>query len=147
MLGGCIFSANYGFLADVYKKDVVTSYSGNMKENWVLATEYGTNGTIVCNIDTFSSASFRLQATTQVIGNKYKDLQFLMLRCNESLPNSVKITNIRDKKTNEILFLEKELAAVPPTWFNSSGSSPIFDPFNEIIEYENTIHRAENQGP
>lgn len=146
MIGGCIISANYSMLATVYQKQRTVTYSGQIDDEWILSN-YGINGVVDCNISTFASASFRLQATTEIFGDRYKDLQFLKMSCGIQLPHNVKITNIVSKVDGSHLFVETELAGNPDTWFNANGSSPIIDPFGKVQEYEITIHRAEVQGP
>lgn len=146
MLGGCILSANYSMLATVYEKVRTLTFSGQIKDQWELSS-YGTNGVVDCNISTFASASFRLQSTTEIFGDKYKELQFLKMTCAILLPHSVRITNVISKINAQHLFTEPELAGNPDTWFNANGSSPTIDPFGKIEEYEITIHRCETQGP
>jgi hypothetical protein len=144
MLGGCIISANYSMQATIYEKVRTLTYSGQINDCWSISN-YGNNGIIDCNIATFASASFRLQAMTEIFGDRYKDLQFLKMSCGLLLPHTVRITNIVSKIDGAHLFTEPELAGNPDTWFNANGSSPIIDPFGKIEEYEITIHRAEVQ--
>lgn len=146
MLGGCIVSGNYAMQADIYVKTRIVKPSGQFDETWILGTKYGTNGTIDCNITTFSSASFRLQPISETFSEKYRDLQYLMFRCRELLPANIRITNIVNKQSGQHMFIEPEIAGTPDTWFNSNGASPVIDPFGKILEYESTIHRAEVQG-
>ena len=56
-----------------------------------------------------------------------------------------KVTNIRQKKTGELLWKEEEINGYPATTFNVMGITPIFDPFSNLIEYSVLLQRAEVQ--
>lgn len=56
------------------------------------------------------------------------------------------VTNIRQKRTNELVWAEEESSGAPATTFDVMGVTPVFDPFSNLMEYSVLLHRSEVQG-
>jgi hypothetical protein len=141
MIGGCFLSAGYAFYADVYtKRRTVDDATGEIGYKWQLWK------TVDCLVSPFTSTSFKAQGTTETFGDVYEKKSYLKMLTKENIGRNVQVTNIRQKSTDELVYYEVELRAGPATWYNSSGSSPVLDPFGRIIEWDTLIHRADEQG-
>lgn len=146
MIGGCLFSTRYVMKADVYKKVGTLQNSGQIKYSWVIDPSIGASGTIECIITPFKSNSFSRQGIGQVFAESYQSFDYLKMTSKYNIPASAQITNIRNIATNELIYKEMDLAGNPKTWYNTSGSSPVIDPFGAIKEYDTLLARAESQG-
>lgn len=140
MIGGCLISATYPFLADVYTQERIKSASGQITRKWTVLK------TVECVVTAFSSTSFKTQATSEKFGALYTEQGYLKMLTPTNIGRSVQVTNIRQKSNGEVVYKEIELKDTPPTWYNCNGSSPVLDPFGRIIQFDSLILRAETQG-
>jgi hypothetical protein len=141
MIGGCFLSAAYPFKADIYTKvRTISQRSGSIDMKWEFWK------TINCMVGPFTSTSFKAQGTNENFGVEYEKQSFLKMLSKEELGRNVKVTNIRDKTTDAVIYREIEFRGTPPTQYNSNGSSPVLDPYGVIIEWDTTIQRADDQG-
>lgn len=140
MIGGCLSSAIYTLEADIYtKKRTVDSNTGQTIYKWQFWK------TIDCVVDPFVSTSFKTQPINEYFREEYESLAYIKLKTSEELGRSVRVTNIRNKKTQVVVYREIELNGKPATNFNAQGSSPIPDPFGGIIQYDTLLIRATDQ--
>lgn len=140
MIGGCFLSTGYAFLADVYTEKRISTRNGQLEKKWQFWK------TIACWVGPFTSTSFKAQGTNEDYGSEYDKQSYLKMLTKEPLSRTVQVYNIRDKTTGNVIYAEFESRGNPPTWYNANGSSPILDPFGTVIEWDTTIHRAEQQG-
>jgi hypothetical protein len=141
MIGGCLISASYPFLVDVYtKKRIVSDNSGHIDYKWQFWK------ILPCWAGPFTSTSFKAQGTTEVFGDQYFKKSYLKLLTPEDIGRNVQVANIRNKRTGEVIFNEVELRGSPATWYNSNGSSPVLDPYGRVIQWDTLISRSEQQG-
>ncbi len=140
MIGGCIISAGYPFLADIYKKHRVKEASGAIQSSWSF------DRTVSCSVNSFQSTSFKAQGTNEQFGERYDKQSFLKMLTPENIGNSTRVFNIRSAGTGELIYYEFDLKGKPATWYNSNGSAPVLDPFGRIIQWDTLINRAEAQG-
>lgn len=139
MLGGCIRSI-YSLEADVYLKvRVPDGKTGQIKDQWKLWKTVG------CNITPFVSTSFKAQGTSEMFGEEYDKLSYLTMKTSVDLGRNARVTNIRNKYNQQVIYKEIELQGAPPTWYNCNGSAPITDPFGLIVRYDTLINRATDQ--
>lgn len=146
MIGGCLFSTRYTMLATVYKKVRVVGSSNQVKYSWTVDTNMGTQGVIQCIITPFKSNSFSRQGIGQTFAETYQSFDYLKMTSPYNIPASYQITNIINVDTGQLIYKEMDLQGNPGTWYNTSGSSPIIDPFGIIKEYDTLLARAESQG-
>jgi hypothetical protein len=146
MIGGCLFSTRYSMTAEVYRKDRITTKSGQVKSVWVLDTSVGSAGVIDCIVMPFLSESFTRQGTGEEFGSKYLSVEFLKMSSAINIPRSAQVANIRNKADGVLIYKDVEFGAAPGTWYNSSGTAPVIGPFGEIVDYQTLLSRAETQG-
>lgn len=80
----------------------------------------------------------------QVIDNKYTNHQMIQIRTIEKINIRHKITNIKNKNGG-YLWTELNYPSETPTVFEVVGTTPISDPFGNIIGYSTTAKRSESQ--
>ena len=80
----------------------------------------------------------------QVFGNKYTNQQMIQVRTSDKITYREKVTNIRDAK-NKSIWTEIDFPTETPTVFEVVGSTPITDPFGNVVGYNTTLSRSENQ--
>ena len=125
---------------DIYRQieqqDINT---GSIKKEW----HY--HRTIPCSAKGMvsNSASSRT-GDKQILSNKYSNEQHLELRTLEKLTTRDKITNICNKN-GEVIWKEINFPTETPTVFEVVGATPITDPMGNILAYNSTIKRSENQ--
>ena len=133
-------------LAKVYKKLKNVGNSGQVKYSWILDTSIGKDGVIPCIITPFKSNSFSRQGIGQVFDESFLSFDYLKMQSKYNIPASYQITEIRNINDGKIIYKEMDLAGNPQTWYNTSGSSPVIDPFGVVTEYNTLLDRAEQQG-
>jgi len=57
-----------------------------------------------------------------------------------------RVTNIRSKRGNDVLWREEEMDDSPPTVFDVMGIQPVIDPFGRLVEQIVLMQRASVQG-
>lgn len=125
---------------DIYKQfDIQNEYTGAMVREW---NYYKT-------LDCHAKGVITNSATTrsgdkQIMNNKYTNEQVIQVRTSEKLTAREKITNIRDSNNNNI-WVELNYPSDTPTVFEVIGTTPITDPFGQVIAYNSTLKRSENQ--
>ena len=80
----------------------------------------------------------------QTLNTKYTNEQMLEVRSVGQITYREKITNIRDIKGN-IVWKELDFPSETPTVFEVISSTPITDPFGNILAYNSIVKRSENQ--
>jgi|ERR1044072_131602 hypothetical protein len=140
MLGGCLTGAMYPLLADVQKKvRQVDENTGQIKSTWAFKE------TIHCTISPFVSTSFKTQPTNESYREEYEKIKYIKMKSAEPLPEDVRVTNIRNEKTGEVIYREHQLAGQPATNYNTQGSAALLDPFGGVIQYDTLLVRASDQ--
>lgn len=140
MQGGCLTSAFYPLKADLLKKvRTVDENTGEVKSRWAFLR------TIDCAISPFVSTSFKAQPTNEIFREEYDKVQYIKMKTSFGLGREVRITNIRNPGTGEIIYKEFELSGQPATSFNAMGSAAILDPFGSVVQYDTLLQRASDQ--
>lgn len=133
-------SASYPFKADIYSKVRTQKTSGQIDYKWQLQK------TVNCLVSPYLSRSFRLQGITETFDSEYQKLSYLKILADEQIGTDRQVTNIRDRRSEKIIFAEIELKSSPATWYNIQGGTPILDAFGSVVQYEHLLSRAETQG-
>jgi hypothetical protein len=125
---------------DVYRQfDTQDPDTGAIKKEWHYYK------TMQCHAKgIISNSSTSRSGDKQVFGNKYSNEQIIQIRTSDRLTSREKVTNIRDNKNNPI-WTEIDFPSNTPTVFEISGTTPITDPFGQVIGYNSMALRSENQ--
>jgi len=126
--------------ADIYLQlDTQDENTGSIKKEWIFTR------TVQCSAKGIvsNSASSR-SGDKQVLSNKYSNEQKLEIRTPEQITYREKVTNIRDMNGN-IIWKEINYPNNTPTVFEIIGSTPITDPFGNVLAYNSVAKRSENQ--
>jgi hypothetical protein len=126
--------------ADIYLQlDTQDENTGSIKKEWIFTR------TVQCSAKGIvsNSASSR-SGDKQVLSNKYSNEQKLEIRTPEQITYREKVTNIRDMNGN-VIWKEINYPNNTPTVFEIIGSTPITDPFGNVLAYNSVAKRSENQ--
>lgn len=135
-----IMEAVLSMKMDIYKQlDVQNPDTGAIIKEW---NYYKT-------LDCHAKGVITNSATTrsgdkQIFSNKYNNEQVIQVRTSERLTAREKITNIRDSN-EEPIWTELNYPSDTPTVFEIIGTTPITDPFGQVLAYNSTLKRSENQ--
>jgi hypothetical protein len=135
-----IMEAVLSMKMDIYKQfDIQNPDTGAIVKEW---NYYKT-------LDCHAKGVITNSATTrsgdkQIFSNKYNNEQVIQVRTSERLTTREKITNIRDSN-EEAIWTELNYPSDTPTVFEIIGTTPITDPFGQVLAYNSTLKRSENQ--
>lgn len=133
--------------------------SGAIERHWVVASNVGgtvgpdgdansETGDVIfpCSVRGFTDGGLRVVGTTERYSSRGYiqtiDTVTMKFPANVILSDRDRVTNIRDKSSKKILWLEEN---GKPTVFEVTGVSPIFGPFGEVIEHSTLLNRAQVQ--
>lgn len=91
-----------------------------------------------------SNSATTRSSDKQIMSNKYSNEQVIQVRTLERVLFREKITNVRNKD-GIVIWSEINFPTETPTVFEVMGSTPITDPFGEVIAWNTTMKRSENQ--
>ena len=125
---------------DVYRQsEIQDSDTGAIKREW------NYHRTIDCHAKgVISNSATTRSSDKQVFSNKYMNDQIIQVRTSEKLTMREKITNIRDVAGN-VIWSEINFPTETPTVFEVVGTTPITDPFGNVLGYNSSMKRSENQ--
>lgn len=125
---------------DVYRQsEIQDPDTGAIKKEWNYYK------TVDCSAKgVISNSSSTRTNSIQSYGIKYENQEILQVRTASKLTFREKVTNIRDSKNNPI-WVELNYPTETPTVFEVIGSTPVTDGFGNVIAYNSTIKRSENQ--
>lgn len=113
--------------------------TGAMKKEW------NYNQTLLCSAKgNISNSGTGRGSDRQVLDNKYRNEQTIQIRTIEKINLRHKITNIRNKNGGYI-WTELNYPSETPTVFEVVGTTPISDPFGNILGYNTIAKRSESQ--
>lgn len=126
--------------ADVYRQfDTQDPDTGAIKKEWNFYK------TIPCHAKgIISNSTTSRSGDVQKFGNKYSNEQSLQIRTQDKITLREKITNIRDQHDN-CIWTEIDFPSETPTVFEVFGTTPITDPFGQVLGYNSMVKRSENQ--
>ena len=125
---------------DVYRQlDTQDPDTGAIKKEWLFykSVDCHAKGVISNSATTRSSDK-------QIFNNKYVNDQIIQVRTQERLTLREKITNIRDQR-DSLIWAELDYPTETPTVFEVLGTTPITDPFGNVLGYNSSLKRSENQ--
>jgi hypothetical protein len=126
--------------ADVYRQfDTQDPDTGAIKKEWHFYK------TIPCHAKgIISNSTTSRSGDIQTFNNRYSNEQSLQIRTQDKITLREKITNIRDQRNN-CIWTEIDFPSETPTVFEVFGTTPITDPFGQILGYNSMVRRSENQ--
>ena len=125
---------------DVYlQEDIQDQDTGAIKKSWIYEK------TLQCHAKGIvSNSSTSRSSDNQTISSRYIDKQTIEIRTESRLTYRQKITNIRDSSGNPI-WVELNYPNDTPTVFEITSSTPITDPFGNLMAYNSIAKRSESQ--
>lgn len=126
--------------ADIYRQfDTQDPDTGAIKKEWHFYK------TIPCHAKgIISNSTTTRSGDVQIFNNKYSNEQSLQIRTQGKITIREKITNIRDQHGN-CIWTEIDFPSETPTVFEVFGTTPITDPFGQVLGYNSMVKRSENQ--
>jgi len=107
--------------------------------------EWNYHRTVNCHAKgVISNSATTRSSDRQVFDNKYTNDQIIQVRTYERLTAREKVTNIRDHSGN-VIWSEINFPTETPTVFEVIGVTPITDPFGNVLGYNSSMKRSENQ--
>ena len=125
---------------DIYlQSETQDSNTGAIKKEWMFArsTQCSAKGII-------SNSGSGRSGDKQTLNTKYTNEQMLEIRTSDQITYREKITNIRDMNGN-VVWKELNYPNNTPTVFEIISSTPITDPFGNVLAYNSVAKRSENQ--
>lgn len=135
-----IVTAAYTMLIDIYKQfDVQDENTGAIKREWQF------HKTIPCYAKgIISNSSTARSGDRQQFSGKYENVQIIEVRTTEKLSYREKITNIRTEH-GDVIWTELDYPTDTPTVFEVIGTTPMTDPFGDVLAFNSTLRRSDNQ--
>ena len=140
MLGSDLVQSLLSMTLDIYRQiEEQDPNTGAINKEWNYSR------TVACSAKgIISNSTSSRSGDRQVISNKYSNEQFLEIRTIERLTARDKITNICDKMGN-VIWKEINFPTESPTVFEVVGTTPITDPYGNLLAYNTMVKRSENQ--
>jgi hypothetical protein len=125
---------------DVYRQsEIQDPDTGAIKREWNYYK------TVDCHAKgVISNSATTRSSDKQVFSNKYMNDQVIQVRTSERLTMREKVTNVRDANDN-VIWSEINFPTETPTVFEVVGTTPITDPFGNVLGYNSSMKRSENQ--
>lgn len=125
---------------DIYiQEDTQDPSTGAIKKQWHYSK------TMPCSAKgTVSNSATNRIGDSQSFNNKYSNEQVLQVRTSAQITYREKITNVRDAYGN-VIWKELNYPTSTPTVFEVISSTPITDPFGNVLAYNSVVRRSENQ--
>lgn len=125
---------------DVYLQiDTQDENTGEIKKEWSYYK------TINCSAKgVIKNSAHRGNGDVQTIGNRYLNEQLIEVRSLDKLTIREKVTNIVNAQ-NVPIWTELDSPTNTATVFEVIGTTPLTDPFGNIIAYNSIMKRSENQ--
>lgn len=125
---------------DVYESVVTQdSVTKAIKRSWLYRK------TVPCLARAYISDTVRSQGSSEKIGERYQDVDYLTIETKEKLTKQQKITNIRNQQDEVIWFDLVSNNYDTPIVYEVQGVAPVLDPFGYIVSYNITVKRSEVQ--
>lgn len=125
---------------DVYRQsDFQDPNTGALKKQWNYVE------TIPCHAKgVISNSGTSRGGDREIFDNKYSYNQFLQVRTGKKLSLRDKVTNVSNSD-GDVIWEEANYPTNTPTVFEVTGTTPILDPFGNIMGYNASVKRSENQ--
>lgn len=126
------------------KMDVYRQTEQQDKDTGAMIREFSFIKTIDCYARGVITESRNRSNDSQKFSNKYSNNQYIEARTSDRLTARDKVKNIRDVNGKPIWY-ELNYPNDTDTVFDVVGSTPISDPFGNVVGYNSSLQRAENQ--
>lgn len=126
------------------KMDVYRQSERQDSNTGAMVREFSYIKTIDCYARGIISQSGGKGNDRQKFSNKYSNDQYIEVRTSDRLTARDKIKNIRDVNGKPIWY-ELNYPNDTDTVFDVAGTTPIADPFGNVVGYNSSLERAENQ--
>lgn len=127
------------------KLDVYRQFEIQDPDTGAIKREWNYHRTVDCHAKgVISNSASTRTSDKQIFNNKYVNDQVIQIRTSERLTLREKITNIRDS-SGKTIWTEINYPNETPTVFEIMGTTPITDPFGNILGYNSSVKRSENQ--
>ena len=125
---------------DVYRQtEIQDADTGAIKREW------NYHRTLDCHAKgVISNSATTRSSDKQVFSNKYMNDQIIQVLTSEKLTMREKVTNVRDAAGN-VIWAEANFPTETPTVFEVIGTTPVTDPFGNVIAFNSSMKRSENQ--
>ncbi len=125
---------------DVYRQSEIQD-----ADTGAINREWNYHRTVDCHAKgVISNSATTRSSDKQVFSNKYMNDQIIQVRTSEKLTMREKVTNVRDAMDN-VIWSEINFPTETPTVFEVIGTTPITDPFGNVLGYNSSMKRSENQ--
>ncbi len=127
------------------KMDIYKQFDIQNPDTGAIVKEWNYYKTLDCHAKgVITNSATTRSGDKQIFSNKYNNEQVIQVRTSERLTAREKITNIRDSN-EEPIWTELNYPSDTPTVFEIIGTTPITDPFGQVLAYNSTLKRSENQ--
>jgi hypothetical protein len=126
------------------KMDVYRQTEHQDEDTGAIIREFSFIKTIDCYARGVITESRNRSNDNQKFSNKYSNNQYIEARTSDRLTPRDKVKNIRDVNGSPIWY-ELNYPSDTPTVFDVVGTTPISDPFGNVLGYNSSLQRAENQ--
>jgi hypothetical protein len=126
------------------KMDVYRQTEQQDKDTGAMIREFSFIKTIDCYARGVITESRNKSNDSQKFSNKYSNNQYIEARTSDRLTARDKVKNIRDVNGKPIWY-ELNYPNDTDTVFDVVGTTPISDPFGNVMGYNSSLQRAENQ--
>ena len=135
-----VVNAAFSMRMDVYRQiDKQDPDTGAIKKDWFYYK------TIPCYAKgIISNSSTGRGGDKQTLSNRYENAQVVEVRTNEKLSIREKVSSIRTEH-GEMIWTELNYPTETPTVFEVIGTTPMTDPFGDVLAWNSTLKRSENQ--
>lgn len=125
--------------------DLYRQYEQQDPDTGAMKREWQYQRTVDCYAKgIISNSTTSRSSDKQIFNNAYTNEQVIQVRTSERITMRDKVTNIRDSKGN-VIWTELNYPSETPTVFEIVGVTPITDPFGNILGYNSSMKRSENQ--
>ncbi len=125
---------------DVYRQSEIQD-----PDTGAIVREWNYYKTVACHAKgVISNSATTRSSDKQIFSNKYSNDQIIQVRTLHRITMREKITNIRDVDNN-VIWAEINFPTETPTVFEVIGITPMTDPFGNVIGYNSSLKRSENQ--
>lgn len=136
---GSIIDSILSMKLDIYvQSETQDSNTGALKKEWNFSR------TESCHAKGMIANTSRRGSDMQQSDNRYTNTQIIEVRTEKRITLREKVTNIRDSK-NKYIWTELNYPTETPTVFEVVGSTPITDPFGNVMAYNTLMKRSESQ--
>jgi hypothetical protein len=125
---------------DIY--EVIISQDEN---TGALVKKWGYKGTEPCLARGYISDTGRTGGSSEKIGERYENMERIIIETKYKSSKTQRITNIRNSKDEVIWFELINNNYDTPTIFDVMGVTPVLDPFGQILSFNINAQRSEVQ--